>query len=143
MPDTAYKFGPQAPPDAIFAAAGLEPFRDPVGRIAWAKADAPMAARLLSQNGYAITRVEVWCICNENTYSAVIPYIDGLYGRFDWRQEDAWSPEHESWEDFCARCSNWALSKIPVMNYEPMLTADYPAERMRIHLFAVSQREYE
>ncbi len=143
MPDSTPTFGQLAPPPAIFAQAGLVPFCDPVGRIAWAKADAHAAADVLARNGYAISRVELWCICNEDTYSAVIPYVDGLYGRFDFRQDDVWASETEPWEDYCVRCREWALSKLPLLTYEPMLTVDYGPDKMRVHFAVRSQSDFE
>jgi hypothetical protein len=143
-PDVRADFGPQAPPDDLFSRPEIgEPFRDPIGRRAWTKPDAPRAARILGENGYAILRVEVWCLCWEDTYSAVIPYLDQAYGRFDWRQEEAWSPERETWPRFCARCAEWAASKIALADYEPHLTPEYPAEKMRFYFLAVSRDEYD
>ncbi len=143
MPDSEASFGQLAPALTIFTEAGLSPFCDPVGRIAWAKSDAVAAAGVLASNGYAITRVELWCICNEDTYSAVIPYVDGLYGRFDFRQEEVWAPERETWAEYCARCNAWAVSKLPLLTYEPMLTNDYGPDKMRVHFSVLAQTDYE
>jgi len=117
-------------------------FIDPVGKVAWQRDDAPRAVEILSDAGYAITRVELWCLCWDETYCHVIPYIDDQAGMHQAFLEEMWAIETEDWQTFCKRAGLWAMQQIPSSDYESQLTPEYGPEKMRIHLDVLSREEY-